>query len=189
MVVSRAGYLVLLTALVMERGFELWLSARNARRTLDSGWREVGHVQYRIIIVFHTLFIAVCVAETILYATPVSPVLSLLALVGVVFAQVLRFWSIATLGSSWNARIIVSPQMTIETAGPYRYVRHPNYCAVVLEIACIPLIRGLVMTATLFSIANLILLAFRIPLEERALGESYRRALASRPRFFPGLVR
>ena len=79
--------------------------------------------------------------------------------------------------------------MPIRTTGPYRYVRHPNYCAVVLEIACIPLIGGLVITAILFSLANAILLAFRIPLEERALGGSYQRAFAEHPRFLPSLVR
>jgi methyltransferase len=119
----------------------------------------------------------------------VSPVLSLTALVGEAAAQAFRYWSIVTLGEAWNTRIIVSEQMPVRTSGPYRYVRHPNYCAVVIEIACIPLIRGLVITAISFSIANAILLALRIPLEERSLGEPYQRAFATPRRFIPGFVR
>ncbi len=189
MVVSRESYLMLLAALVAERAFELWLSRRNARRALARGGLEVGRAQYRIMVAFHTLFIAACVAGAMTHNGPVSPALSVTALIGETAAQVLRYWSIVTLGESWNTRIIISPHKPVETSGPYRYVRHPNYCAVVLEIACVPLIRGLVIIAALFSLANAILLAFRIPLEERALGESYRRAFASRPRFIPGLVR
>lgn len=188
MVVSREGYLMLMAALVAERGFELWLSGRNTRRALARGGMELGRTQYRIMVAFHALFIAACVAEAMIHNPSVSPALSVTALIGETAAQVLRYWSIVTLGESWNTRIIVSPHTPIQTSGPYRYVRHPNYCAVALEIASMPLIRGLVITAALFSLGNAILLAFRIPLEEKALGESYRRAFAARPRFIPGTV-
>ncbi len=180
---------MVLAALILERIFELWLSSRNARRALAGGGREVGRDQYRMIVAFHTLFIVACAAEAMIHNLSASPVLSLVALIGEAVAQLLRFWSIVSLGESWNTRIIVNPHMSSRTSGPYRYVRHPNYCAVILEIACIPLIGGLVMTAILFSLVNAILLVFRISLEERALGESYQRAFAGRPRFLPGLRR
>ena len=189
MIVSRQWYLVLLAALVAERLLELWLSDRNARRALARGGVEVGRVQYRVIVAFHTLFLAACVAEALLRNPSISPVATIAALVGEAVAQGLRWWSIAALGDAWNTRIIVNNLMPVQTSGPYRYVRHPNYLAVVLEIACIPLIRGLVITATLFSIGNAIILAFRIPLEERALGDSYRRAFSALPRFIPRLAR
>jgi len=189
MVVSREGYLIFLGALVAERGFELCLSARNARCTLARGGVEVGRGQYRIIVAFHALFIAACAAEAMIYNSSSSSVLALAAVFGEAGAQALRLWSIATLRGSWNTRIIVSPRAPVKTSGPYRYVRHPNYCAVVLEIACVPLMYGLVVTAALFSLANAALLAFRIPLEERALGESYQRAFGARPRLIPFRVR
>ncbi len=189
MVVSREGYLIFLGALVAERGFELCLSARNARRTLARGGVEVGRGQYGIIVAFHVLFIAACAAEAMIYDPSRSSVLALAAVFGEAGAQALRLWSIATLRESWNTRIIVSPRVPVSTSGPYCYVRHPNYCAVALEIACVPLMYGLAMTAALFSLANATLLAFRIPLEERALGESYQRAFAARPRFIPFRVR
>jgi len=75
------------------------------------------------------------------------------------------------------------------TSGPYRYIRHPNYTAVAIEIMCIPLIRGLLVTAIVFSGLNMLLLRARVRLEEHALGEAYERAFSERPRFIPTLVR
>ena len=105
-----------------------------------------------------------------------------------VIAQALRYWSVATLREKWNTRVIVISGDEPVTRGPYRYIRHPNYAAVALEIACVPLIRALVTIAVVFSVGNAILLALRVPLEERALGESYRRAFTSRRRFIPRLI-
>jgi protein-S-isoprenylcysteine O-methyltransferase Ste14 len=63
----------------------------------------------------------------------------------------------------------------------------PELLRSLLEIACVPLIRGLVITAAAFSGANMILLAYRIRLEERALGDRYQRAFAERARSVPGI--
>jgi methyltransferase len=189
MVISRAIYCALLATLMIERVFELWLSQRNARRTIARGGIELGHGQYRIMVVFHTLFIIACAVEATFRNSPFPRSLSVMALLGEAAAQALRYWSVATLGENWNTRVIVIPNAPPVTSGPYRYIRHPNYAAVALEIACVPLIRGLVITAAVFSAVNAILLAFRIRLEEHALGESYRRSLGERPRFIPGIVR
>jgi methyltransferase len=189
MIVSRQWYLILLAALAVERVVELWLSDRHARRAFARGGVEVGRVQYRIMVAFHTLFLVACVAEALLRHPSISPVVTIVALIGEAVAQGLRYWSVLALGDAWNTRIIVNDLLPVQTSGPYRYIRHPNYFAVVLEIACVPLIRGLVITATVFSIGNAIILAFRIPLEERALGDSYRRAFSSLPRFIPRLAR
>jgi methyltransferase len=188
MVITRAAYLIFLGALTAERVFEVWLSRRLTWRTLARGGMEVGRIQYRIIVVFHAIFIAACVAEAMIYDAPGWSVFAPAAAIGEAIAQALRLWSIATLGESWNTRIIVSPRTPVKTAGPYRYVRHPNYCAVIIEIACVPMIYGLLLTAVACSILNALLLAFRIRLEERALGESYQREFASRPRFIPNLT-
>ena len=188
MVISRGVYLAILAALVAERIFELWLSNRNARLAFARGGIELGRGQYRIIVAFHTLFIAACAAGAMRNAPAFPPALSLAALAGEIAAQALRSWSVATLGQNWNTRVIVIPDMEPVTSGPYRYIRHPNYVAVALEIACVPLIRYLVTIAVVFSVANAILLTLRIPLEERALGEPYRRAFTSRRRFIPRFI-
>ncbi|GAC1595005.1 MAG: hypothetical protein NVS4B10_03180 [Myxococcales bacterium] len=86
-------------------------------------------------------------------------------------------------------RVIVVPGEPPVTGGPYRFVRHPNYAAVVLELAAVPLIHGAFWTAALFSCANAALLAVRIRAEERALGGDWARAFADRPRLLPGAYR
>ena len=189
MVIPRGVYLALLAALAGERLFELWLSKRNARRAFARGGIELGRGQYLVLVAFHALFLAACAAGAIVSVIPPSAVMSTLALLGEIIAQAIRYWSVATLGEKWNTRVIVIAGDQPVTRGPYRYVRHPNYAAVALEIACLPLMRGLVIIAMVFSLANGLVLALRIRLEERALGEAYARAFAARSRFIPGMVR
>ena len=104
---------------------------------------------------------------------------------GAARAQGLRYWAIASLGDRWNTRIIVLPDAAPVTRGPYRFVRHPNYLAVVVEIACLPLIHGAWFTALAFSLGNAALLYVRVRSEEAALGARYATAFAHRPRFVP----
>jgi methyltransferase len=90
------------------------------------------------------------------------------------------------LGERWNTRIIVVPGAGPVTTGPYRFIRHPNYVAVVLEMACIPLAHGAWLTALVFSVANALLLTVRIRAEEAALGHPWSLAFADKHRFVPG---
>ncbi|MFL6033109.1 MAG: isoprenylcysteine carboxylmethyltransferase family protein, partial [Rubrobacteraceae bacterium] len=55
--------------------------------------------------------------------------------------------------------------------GPYRYLNHPNYVVVAVEIATLPLIFGAWVTALVFSVLNAALLYVRIREENRALAE------------------
>ena len=104
----------------------------------------------------------------------------------VLAAQALRYWAIATLGWRWNTRIVVVPGAAPVTAGPYRWVRHPNYVAVIAEMLALPLVHGAWLTAAVFSLGNALLLRVRIRAEEQALGTSWQQAFAGRPRFVPG---
>jgi methyltransferase len=183
---STRAYLLLLGFILVERLFELVLSARNARRALAAGGREVGQGHYRVMTALHTAFLLACVGEVLVLQRAFPGPLGWLALVGAVAAQLLRYWAISTLGERWNTRIIFIPGAQPVTSGPYRFVRHPNYVAVILEMVCIPLIHGGYLTALLFSVANAALLVVRIRAEEAALGAEYRRAFHARPRFIPG---
>jgi methyltransferase len=102
-------------------------------------------------------------------------------------AQVLRYWAIRTLGPRWNVRVIVVPGAPVVTGGPYRFLRHPNYVAVVVEGFAIPLIHGAWGTALVFSAANALLLVVRIRCEERALAAhcDYAARFGAAPRFVP----
>jgi methyltransferase len=104
-------------------------------------------------------------------------------------ATALRIWCIRSLGSSWNVRASVPDDLVPVTSGPYRYIRHPNYVAVVLEFLAIPLVAGAWVSALVLSAWNGFVLYDRIQAEERALHESaaYRRAFAGKARFIPGV--
>ena len=185
--ISLRTYLIILALLVVERIFELDLARRNARRAFDRGAVEVGQAHYRVMVAFHTLFIVSCAAEAIVFPHSLPSVVAWIALFAEVAAQALRYWAVSTLGDRWNTRIVVTPERAPVTTGPYRFMRHPNYLAVMIEIAAVPLIGGAIFTMIAFSIGNALILAIRIPAEERAMGGQYVEALGSRRRFIPGL--
>jgi methyltransferase len=83
--------------------------------------------------------------------------------------QPLRYWAILSLGEHWNTRILVVPGVKLVRRGPYRYLRHPNYVVVAVEIATFPLIFGAWATSLIFSLLNAVLLFVRIRDENRAL--------------------
>ncbi|MBI5069043.1 MAG: hypothetical protein HZB56_12460 [Deltaproteobacteria bacterium] len=178
-------YLALLAAVALERGLELRLSERNARRALARGGVEHGRGHYPVMVVMHTTFLLCCAAEALAFPA-VPPAAALAALAGAAAAQGLRWWAVAALGERWSTRVVVVPGAAPVTGGPYRWLRHPNYLAVVLEVACLPLAWGSWRTALLFSLANAALLRVRIRAEERALGPAWEAAFAGRPRLLPG---
>ncbi len=85
---------------------------------------------------------------------------------------------------SWTPRVSASI-----TSGPFRFVRHPNYAAVFVEMIALPLIHTAWITAIAGALGHVSVLAQRIPLEERVLfaNPDYRAAMSAKPRFLPGL--
>lgn len=185
MVTAREAYTALVLLVAAERAVELWISRRNAALAFARGAAEVGRGHYRVMAVFHAAFLVACVAEAWLGGGSFPGALGVAALLGVALAQALRYWAIATLGDRWNTRVIVRPGDGPVTAGPYRWVKHPNYVAVVAEVACLPLVFNGYRTALVFSLGNAAILWVRIRVEERALGPRYAEAFAGTPRFLP----
>ncbi len=178
-------YLALLAAVSIERIAELALSRRNAGRAFARGGFEVGTRHFRVMTGVHVAFLVSCALEVVIARRPWPGAAGVVALAAVVAAQGLRWWAIATLGDRWNVRIVVVPGLPPITSGPYRFARHPNYLAVIVEIAALPLVHGAFATAIAFSAANALLLTVRIREEERALGDGWSRAFAGKPRFLP----
>lgn len=189
MVTTQQAYFVFLALLGAERLFELVLSHRNKRRALARGAVEVGQRHFRAMGLFHAAFLLSCAAEVSALNRPFPGALGFACLAGALAAQALRYWAIATLGDRWNVRVIVEPDAPPITSGPYRFLRHPNYLAVVIEIALVPLIHGALITAITYSIGNAALLWVRIRVEEEALGARYAKAFAGKPRFWPSASR
>jgi methyltransferase len=186
-VTSEKFYFAFLALLAAERGVELAVSRSNARAAFAAGAHEVGREHYRMMAVMHTLFFVSCAAEVALFHRAFPGVLGFVALALALVAQALRYAAVTALGKRWNVRIIVWPHASPVTRGPYRFVRHPNYVAVAIELACVPLVHGAYLTAIAFSIADAAVLAVRIREEERALGASYEEAFRDRPRMIPRL--
>ncbi|WP_405860802.1 isoprenylcysteine carboxyl methyltransferase family protein [Streptomyces sp. NBC_00090] len=163
-------YTLLLAAVAAERLVELVVARRNAAWTLARLGVEHGRGHYPVMVALHTALLASCLIEAWLAHRPFLPVLGWTMVAVVVLAQALRWWCVTTLGPYWNTRVIVVPGARLVRAGPYRFARHPNYVAVVAEIAALPLVHSAWLTATAFTVANAALLAVRIRCEDTALG-------------------
>ena len=161
---------VLLALLTVQRSSELLVSARNTKALIRAGASERAPDQYRFMIALHatwlvSLWLLAWSREVGLWWIP------LLALL-----QVGRFWTMRTLGSRWTTRIIIPRDATPLVSGPYRFVRHPNYLIVAVELPCISLALGLAWHAALFGALNLAMLSWRIREEDRGLYSSFRRS-------------
>lgn len=159
---------LILWLVTVQRLAELWLSNRNTRRLMDQGAVEVGRSHYWLIVGVHVAWLA-----ALWWWAPGQPI-NWQLLVLFILLQFARLWVIATLGPRWTTRIIVLPSAPLVRAGPYRFVDHPNYVIVTLEIAVLPLAFGLVGWALFFSLLNAAILSIRVRTEEKAL-EGLRR--------------
>jgi methyltransferase len=176
----------LFTFLILERLGELALAERNRRWAMDHGGREYLRRTYPVIVTVHALFYSSLLLEWMFRSTGWnSQWPSWLVLVTA--AQALRYWGIRSLGRCWNTRIITVPGVQLVLRGPYRFVRHPNYAVVIVELLAIPVLCGAYFTAAVFSVANALILAVRIPEEERALEAAIGEPLPRLPRFVPRL--
>jgi len=166
---SRIAFSLLIGVVAAQRIWELGISSRN-RRTLEArGAIEVGAGHYPWMVALHTAFLLSCMAEVWLLHRPWVPVVTLVATLVLGAALILRWWTLTTLGERWTTRVLVVPGAGLVTSGPYRWLRHPNYLVVVMEVASIPMVHCAWLTAGLFSIANLALLRERIRAEDGAL--------------------
>ncbi len=160
----------LVAFLVVQRLIELAFAQFNTGRLRAQGGVEFGAAHYPLMIVLHSLWLLGLWAFG--HAQPVN----LFWLAIFVLLQFGRLWVIASLGRRWTTRVIVLRGAEPVARGPYRWLKHPNYLIVTLEIAVVPLALGLPAFALLFSTANAALLAYRIRIENEALAWAARPA-------------
>jgi methyltransferase len=163
------AFTVLVALVGLERLAELVVSKRNAAWSLERGGRESGRGHYPVMVALHSGFLVAMLVEAWVRRPEVTPELAWSMLLLVVAAQALRWWCIATLGPQWNTRVIVVPGLSPVRSGPYRFLSHPNYVAVVVEGVALPLVHEAWLTAALFTLANAFLLTVRIRVEDAAL--------------------
>ncbi|WP_460633404.1 isoprenylcysteine carboxyl methyltransferase family protein [Leifsonia lichenia] len=162
--------MILVLATGGERIAELIVSSRNAAWSFARGGVEFGKGHFPPMVALHTGLLLACLAEVWFGNRPFIPWLGWPMLVLVLASQALRWWCIAALGPRWNTRVIIVRDLPLVTRGPYRWLKHPNYVAVVVEGFALPLVHTAWITAIAFTVLNaVLLLAVRIPCENRAL--------------------
>jgi methyltransferase len=189
MELSVTAYLALLLVVALLRLVELRISKRHQAQMVARGAAKVDEPRFRWMVVLHTAVLLGAAVEVVFLRRPFLPILAAFMFLIFFVANAVRWWVIRTLGEHWNVQVMDSTRLGVITAGPFRFVRHPNYAAVFAEMLALPLIHSAWITAALGSLAHIAVLAQRLSTEERVLfaNPDYRAAMAGKPRFLPGL--
>lgn len=161
--------IVLLAFLTLQRFTELIIASKNTKELLRRGAYERGSSHYPVMVLLHGTWLAT------LWIFGWSHAVVLPFLAAFVLLQIARIWILSALGGRWTTRIIILPGAAPVRSGPYRFLRHPNYVVVALEIPCVSLAVGIVWHAILFGGLNLAMLWWRIRAEDRAFRENWSR--------------
>ena len=188
-------FFALTAAVAGERLVELAWSRAHERRMARRGGAVVREPWYAAMVALHVGTLVAAPLEAWLRArrrgAPPPPIVRALGLGGLAAATALRIWTLGTLGESWSTRVtrFAGGGRRVVTGGPYRFIRHPNYLAVILELASLPLAGGAIATALFAGALDALVLSRRIPLEERELAAdpAWRAAMLERPRLVPRL--
>ncbi|MFP7230483.1 isoprenylcysteine carboxyl methyltransferase family protein [Bacillus subtilis] len=161
---------LLIAILIAQRAAEMAVARQNEQKVKKQGAIEFGENHYPYIIIMHILFFLSLIAEVLLLnKQPSSWWIGIAATILIV--QAVRYWALCSLGTYWNTKILVVPGAELVKKGPYRWMKHPNYTVVILEILLIPLLYQAYVTMSLFSVLNAALLTIRIRAEDKALEE------------------
>lgn len=177
---------VVTTMVILQRFIELRIAEHNRRHLLELGAYEVGAEHYKYIVFLHTAFFLALICEVMLLNRNL-PSWWLYTFTIFLLAQVMRIWCLKSLGHFWNTRIFVVPNAPVIKKGPYRFLRHPNYVVVAIELLFLPLTFGAYYTAVVISFLNVVILLTRIKTEEEALLEvtDYQEVMKNTPKFIP----
>jgi methyltransferase len=189
MELSVIAFLALLGVVALLRLYELRLSRRHQQEMAAHGASKVEEPRFRWMVVLHTAVLIGAACEVVFLKRPLIPVLATVCVFIFLGANAVRWWVIRTLGEHWNVQVMNSTGLGVITSGPFRYVRHPNYAAVFVEMLVLPLIHTAWITALVGSAAHVLVLSQRLATEEKVLFSDahYRDAMSGKPRFLPGL--
>jgi methyltransferase len=185
--VAFAAFVALLAIVGVTRGIEVLVSARRARRSSRAVVAEGGW--FPVMVVLHLAVLVLPPLEVLALGRTFRPVLAALAAVVLLLATALRVWTLRTLGAAWNVRVLLPEPRAVVTTGPYAFLRHPNYLAVLVEIAALPLLHAAWLSALALTALNALVLAHRIRVEEAVLSRlpAWSAAMRDRARLIPGV--
>ena len=183
------AFLALLLAVAALRIFELRVSRRNQLRLLAQGAVKVPRPPFRWVVMVHTGVLIGAALEVVSLHRPFIPALAACMFAAFLASNLLRLWVVRTMGQHWNVQVMNSTSLGIITSGPFRFVRHPNYAAVFVEVFSLPLIHTAWLTALFGSLGYAAAISQRIAVEEGVLMQNpeYRATMGAKPRFLPGL--
>lgn len=184
---SVVAYLVLLLAVAVLRLVELRISRLHQQRLVARGARRVADPNFRWMVAVHAFVLIGAALEVMFLRRRFLPVLAGIMFALFLAANGIRWWVIRTLGEHWNVQVVDSTGLGVVTAGPFRFVRHPNYAAVFIEMFALPLIHSAWVTAAAGSAAHLWALSKRLAAEDPILlaNPAYRSVMGGKPRFLP----
>lgn len=163
-------FYLIIVFIIGQRLIELYIANKNEQWMKGHGGFEIGNEHYKLFIFLHILFFVFLIVEVNSIFVETGGTFNVYFFFLFILTQIGRVWCILSLGKFWNTKIIVIPKVIFIKKGPYKYMKHPNYVIVFIELCTIPAIFGAFKTAILFPILHLILLTIRIPSEEQALG-------------------
>ena len=186
---SVIAYLALLLGVAILRVFELRVSRRHQRQMVARGATKLDKPKFRWLVLVHTAVLLGAALEVVFLHRVFYPVLAVIMLAIFLASNAVRLWVVLTMGQHWNVQVVDSTRLGVVTSGPFRFVRHPNYAAVIAEMFSLPLIHTAWLTAILGCIGYSAAISQRIAVEESVLfaDPNYRAAFAGKPRFLPGL--
>jgi methyltransferase len=189
MELSVIAFLALLLASAALRFFELGISKRHRAELAGRGAQRVPDPGFPWMVALHTAVLAGAAAEVVFLHRPWIAGLGCPMFALFVLCNALRWWVMRTLGVRWSVNVVDPSPVGIVSAGPFRFVRHPNYTAVWLEMLALPLIHTAWITALAGSIAHIFLLRQRVRLEDGVLlaNPAYRATMGNKARFVPGI--
>ena len=165
-------FIIFIIFLLLQRLFELYIAKRNEKWMLERGAVEFGQVHYKWFVLMHILFFFSIITEVVFHSFQQEINISWIFIWLFIMMQLARIWCIGSLGRFWNTKIIVLENVILIKKGPYRWVRHPNYIIVLIELFVIPFMFHAYFTAIIFPTLHILLLMVRIPEEEKALGKN-----------------
>lgn len=181
------AYILLLVVVGIGRLAELVISRRNQRQLEKQGVRKIHEPLFRVLVLLHGSILVSAGLEVLFLRRPLIPALAISMAIIFILSNVLRWWVIWSMAGHWNVEIMDSARVGVVSSGPYRWIRHPNYVGVVLEVFSLPMMHTAWITAIFGTLGYMEIIRHRLKLENGALlaNPEYRLVMGGKPSFFP----
>lgn len=173
---------------IIQRVSELWINRQNEIVLFEEyGATELAPSDSKRMRLFHSSWFLALLLEVSLHGKLLTGNFEIIIFLILIACQIIRFHTINVLGIFWTIKVYHIPNRPIINEGLFRFVLHPNYLVVILELLFVPLLIGAPITMIIFSIGNIYIMKKRIELEEKELltNSKYKTMHMKQKRFIP----